>query len=130
MEPQGEFWDADHCTGCLAPCGGTFAPRLTFAVLAALSTLLLAAPSISAQSPGAVAGMGPVAQQEKAIWDALQSSSWDVAASYMAANFVYAGPVMGDRAMSMEGMKTCKISSYALHDAQTRTLSKDIVLLT
>ncbi len=108
----------------------SFAPRLTFASLAALLTLLLAAPSAPAQSPGAVAGMGPVAQQEKAIWDALQSSSWDTAASYLAPNFVYVGDMMGDRAQSMEGMKTCKLNSYTLHDAQTRTLSPDIVLLT
>ena len=107
-----------------------FAPRLAIAALPAVLTLLLAAPSVTAQSPGAVAGMGPVAQQEKAIWDALQSSSWDTAASYMAPNFIYAGAVIGDRAQSMEGMKTCKLNSYTLHDAQTRALSKDILVLT
>ena len=106
------------------------APRLAFASLAALLTLSLAAPFALAQSPGAVAGMGPVAQQEKAIWDALQSSSWDTAASYMAPNFVFVGDVMGDRAHSMDGMKTCKLASYTLHDAQTRQITPDIVLLT
>ncbi len=105
-------------------------PRLILASLAALLTLSLAAPSAPAQSPGATPGMGPVAQQEKAIWDALQSSSWDTVASYMAPNFVFVGDQMGDRAASMEGMKTCKTNSYNLHDAQTRQLSPDIVLLT
>lgn len=106
------------------------APRLTFAFLAGLLTLLFVTPVAHAQSPGAVPGMGPVAQQERAIWDALQSSNWDTAASYMAPNFVYVADVMGDRAQSIEGMKTCKLSSYTLHDAQTRQLSPDIVLIT
>lgn len=105
------------------------APRLAFVSVATLLTLL-AAPSAPAQSPGAVAGMGPVVQQEKAIWDALESSNWDAAAAYMAPNFVYVADVMGDRAQSMEGMKTCKLNSYSFGNAQTRTLSPDIVLLT
>lgn len=108
----------------------TFARRTSLAASAALLAFNVSAHPAPAQSPGAVAGMGPVAQQEKAIWDALQSSSWDTAASYMAPNFVYVGDVMGDRASSMEGMKTCKLNSYTFHDPQTRQLAPDMVLLT
>ncbi len=104
-----------------------------FAAVCLLPIALLfasATPRLHAQGMMPTDGMGPVAQQEKAIWDALQSSSWDTAASYLAPNFVFVGDMMADRAASMEGMKTCKTNSYTFHDAKTRQLSPDIVLLT
>ena len=106
------------------------ARRSPLVASAALFTLVLASYPARAQSPGAVAGMGPLAQQEKAIWDAMQSASWDTVGTYLAPNFVFVGEQISDRAQSMEGMKTCKTNSYSLHDAQSRSLSADIVVLT
>lgn len=110
-----------------------FARRSSSSFLAtfiALLTLSLAATNARAQSPGAVAGMGPVAAEEKSMWDGLQSGNWDAVAAYMAPNFVYVSDQMGNREQSIAGMKTCKLNSYTLHDPQTRALSKDIVLVT
>ena len=105
-------------------------PRLAFASVAALLMMLLPAPAALAQSPGATPGMGPVAQQEKAIWDALQAGTYDTIPAHMTSKFVYVGEVIGDRAHTMDGMKSCKLASYTFHDAQTRQITPDIVLLT
>ena len=82
-----------------------------------------------AQAP--TPGMGPVADQETAMWENLKAGKYDMVSATMTPDFVYAGPEgIGGREPSIAGLKSCTINSFSLKHAETRVIGRDSVLVT